>query len=77
MSVAFLASFPPIQSAIKIGQDGMRLQLDVPEREMANAVEVLTLRGEVLRVTIEKQTETNGEPELATRQKRKSERTTT
>lgn len=54
--ITFLASFPPIQSAIKVGQDGMRLQLDVPETEMANAVELLALRGKVLRVTVEIET---------------------
>lgn len=53
MSVTFLASFPPIQSAIKAGQDGMRIQLDIPESEMANAVELLAMRNAVLRVTVE------------------------
>ena len=49
----FLATFPDIQSAIKIGRDGMRIQLDVPESEMGSAVELLAWRGVVLRVTIE------------------------
>ena len=49
---SFLASFPPIQSAIKIGQDGMRIQFDVPETEMGNAIELLAWRDRVLRVTI-------------------------
>lgn len=51
--VQFLASFPPIQSAIKIGQDGMRIQLDIPETEMENAVALLAFRDCVIRVTIE------------------------
>lgn len=51
--ITFLASFPAIQSAIKVGQDGMRIQLDVPETEMGNAVELLAMRGMVLRVTVE------------------------
>ncbi len=53
--VVFLASFPPIQSAIKItgGGDGMRIQLDVPESEMANAVGLLGWRQRVFRVTVE------------------------
>ncbi len=51
--IVFLASFPPIQSAIKIGQDGMRIQFDVPESEMANAVELLALRNVVLKVAVE------------------------
>jgi hypothetical protein len=53
--VVFLASFPPIQSAIKItgGGDGMRIQLDVPESEMANAVGLLGWRQRVFKVTVE------------------------
>ena len=51
--VQFLASFPPIQSAIKIGQDGMRIQLDIPETEMENAIALIALRDVVLRVTVE------------------------
>ena len=51
----FLASFPPIQSAIKVYGDkqGMRIQLDIPESEMAEAVSILQWRERVLRVTIE------------------------
>lgn len=51
----FLAAFPPIQSAIKVGQDGMRIQLDIPESEMGNAVELLGMRDCVLVVTIERE----------------------
>jgi hypothetical protein len=53
--VTFLASLPPIQSAVKVSGngDGMRVQLDIPESEMANAVEFLAMRGVVLRVTVE------------------------
>jgi hypothetical protein len=51
--VQFLASFPPIQSAIKIGQDGMRIQLDIPETEMENAIALIALRDVVLRVAVE------------------------
>lgn len=51
----FLASFPPIQSAIKIYGDkqGMRIQLDIPESEMADAVSLLQWRERVLRVAVE------------------------
>ena len=51
----FLASFPAIQSAIKIYGDrqGMRLQFDVPESEMGEAVKLLMWRECILRVTIE------------------------
>ena len=51
--VTFLASFPDIQSAIKVGRDGMRIQLDIPESEMWAAVNLLAMRGVVLRVTVE------------------------
>lgn len=50
-TITFLASFPAIQSAIKIGQDGMRIQLDIPESEMGNAVELLAMRNVVLSIT--------------------------
>jgi len=55
MKVTFLAAFPPIQSAIKItgAGDGMRIQLDVPESEMGNAIELLAWRQRVLKVTVE------------------------
>jgi hypothetical protein len=51
----FLAAFPAIQSAIKVTGDasGMRVQLDIPESEMGEAVKVLAWRQMVLRVTIE------------------------
>lgn len=64
MSITFLASMPPIQSAVKVSGDGngMRIQLDVPEKEMANAVELLALRGVVLRVTIEAESQQTERP---------------
>ena len=76
-TVTFLASFPPIQSAIKRGNDGMRIQLDIPETEMANAVELLAMMNVVLKVTIEdlknKNEQIGRKSELAEGQKRKSE----
>ena len=51
--LTFLASFPPIQGAIKRGQDGMRIQLDIPESEMANAVELIGMMNVVLKITVE------------------------
>ena len=51
--LTFQASFPPIQSAIKVGQDGMRIQFDIPESEMGNAVGLLAMRDKVLRLTVE------------------------
>ena len=50
---SFLASIPEIQSAIKVGGDGMRLQLDIPESEMEKAMPVFGMRRRVLAVTIE------------------------
>ncbi|RYX84186.1 hypothetical protein EON83_10850 [bacterium] len=51
----FLASFPPIQGAIKRdgGGNGMRIQLDIPETELGNAIWLQAWTGCVLRVTIE------------------------
>ena len=51
----FLALFPPIMSAIKIAGngDGMRIQLDIPESEMGEAVKLLQWRDVGLRVTIQ------------------------
>lgn len=49
----FLASFPAIQSAIKVGQDGARIQLDIPETELPNALRLLQWRDRVLRVIVE------------------------
>lgn len=51
----FLASFPPIQTAIKVhgSGDGMRIQLDIPESEMAEALKLLMWRESVLKVTVE------------------------
>ena len=51
--LTFLASFPPIQSAIKVGQDGARVQFDIPETEMPSIVRLMLMRGIVLRVTVE------------------------
>lgn len=50
----FLASLPPIQSAIKIyGDDsGMRIQLEVPKDQMGEAVKVVAMGGMVLEVTV-------------------------
>lgn len=54
-ATTFLASMPPIQSAVKVSGngDGMRIQLDIPETEVPNAVDLLAMRGKVLRVTVE------------------------
>lgn len=48
----FVATIPEIQSAIKIGRDGMRLQLDIPESEMDEALKLFPWRDQVLQVVI-------------------------
>jgi len=52
---SFLAAFPSIQTAIKIHGDGngARIQLDIPESEMGEAMKLLLWRQMVLRVTVE------------------------
>ena len=54
-AASFLAAFPAIQSAIKVYGDkqGMRVQLDIPESEMGEALKLLMWRERVLRVTVE------------------------
>lgn len=53
--VTFSGSFPPIQSAIKVSGDGsgMRIMIDIPESEMAEAVKLMLYRQVPLRITIE------------------------
>jgi len=53
-SVTFRAAFPPIQSAIKVYGDkqGMRVQLDIPESDMAAAMSLFLWRAQVLEVTV-------------------------
>lgn len=52
-SVTFLASFPAIQSAIKVdGSGGMRIQLDIPESEMGRAIKLMLYRQIVIQVTV-------------------------
>jgi hypothetical protein len=66
--VQFLASFPSIQTAIKItgNGDGMRIQLDIPETEMGQAARLILMRECILRITVEvvenehKQQQTSG-----------------
>lgn len=50
---SFRASIPPIQSAIRTGGDGLRIQLDVPESDMGEAIKLVAMRGKRLRVTVE------------------------
>lgn len=49
------ASFPPIQSAIKINgsRDGARIQLDIPESNIAEVAQLMALRDLAFKVTFE------------------------
>jgi hypothetical protein len=52
--VSFLASFPNIQTAIRVaGDGGARILLDIPEDELPAIARLLLMRGQVLRVTVE------------------------
>lgn len=53
-----MASLPPTQNAIAIhgSGDGLRIWLDIPASEMAEAVKVIAWGQKVLRVTIEPET---------------------
>lgn len=53
-SVTFKATFPAIQTAIRITGEGagMKIVLEIPETELANALGILTMRESVLEVTI-------------------------
>ena len=52
-TATFNASIPPIMSGIKTGGDGMRVQFDIPESDMGEAVKLLAMRGKRLTVTVE------------------------
>jgi len=54
--IEFVASLPPIQSAINIdGQgNGARIKLDIPASEMLQVVQLQTMIGNAFKVTIEK-----------------------
>lgn len=53
--ITFLASLPPIQSAISVSGsgDGLRVKLDIPESELPEATKLMLLRGKSFRVTVE------------------------
>lgn len=53
-SATFEATLPPILSAVKVsGDGGLRIQLDVPQTDEADALRLLLWRERVLRVTVE------------------------
>ena len=50
----FRAIIPNLQSAIQVaGDGGWRVKLDIPATDEANALELLTMRGQVLKITVE------------------------
>ena len=52
--VQFIASIPPIETAIKIhGEEGARLILDVADTELGNFFPITLMRGKVLKITVE------------------------
>ena len=51
-SASFIAIIPDIQSAIKIGKDGARITLEIPESDLAKFLPVVTMRGRLLNVKI-------------------------
>jgi len=54
-AIEFLASFPPIQSAFKRhgAGSGLRVQFDIPETYVSEAVQLMALTQCVLKVTVE------------------------
>ncbi len=54
-SFSFVASLPPIQSAINVSGhgDGARVKMDIPQSEMAAVLNLQLLCGQVFKVTIE------------------------
>jgi HSP20 family molecular chaperone IbpA len=54
MKIEFNASLPAIQSAINVSgnNDGMRIKLDVPGSDVAQAIQLMLLSGRAFKVTI-------------------------
>lgn len=61
------ASLPPIQSAIKIGQDSMRVQFDIPAIDMGEGVNLTFFQGRPLKLTVEIDTDEPEEGEARVR----------
>lgn len=54
MKIEFIASLPDIMSAINIsGEGAVRLKLDIPESEIANAVKMVLMKGKAFKVIID------------------------
>jgi len=54
LKIEFIASLPDIMSAINIsGEGAIRLKLDIPESEIANAVKMVMMKGKAFKVIID------------------------
>jgi len=54
VAFSFIATIAPLQTAITISSDGgWRIKIDVPANQEGAALELLTMRGKVLKVTVE------------------------
>jgi hypothetical protein len=52
LTTTFLAYLPDIPSAIKIGSDGMRIQLELPESEKSKGIPIIGMTHKLLEITI-------------------------
>ena len=52
LTVRFQAALPTIQSAIKIGQDSARVQLDIGATDLAEVVKLAFYQGLILDITV-------------------------
>ena len=57
----FRAAFPNIMSAMLFGADGVRIKLDIPETDKAEAIKLTQWQGRVLMVVITVEPEKAGE----------------
>jgi len=58
IKIEFIASLPPIQSAIQLdGLEGARIKLDVPESSMLSVLKLSALKGKTFKVTISEPSE--------------------
>jgi hypothetical protein len=61
--VEFLAVIAPIQSAIKIGDAGARLTLDIDEQSLADMLPLINMRDALLRVVVQVATDRQSDGE--------------
>ncbi len=62
MPFSFIGTIAPLQTAITIASDGgWRVKIDIPANQEGAALELLTMRGKVLKVTVEEAQENKGD----------------